>query len=60
LGYVSAALPGRADARLDLARPLGDRLFFAGEATSLQFMGDVHGAWLSGIDAANTAARALE
>jgi monoamine oxidase len=60
LGYVSAALPGRADARLDLARPLGDRLFFAGEATSLQFMGDVHGAWLSGIDAANAAARALE
>jgi monoamine oxidase len=59
LGYVSAALPGRADARLDLARPIDDRLFFAGEATSLQFMGDVHGAWLSGIEAAEAAARAL-
>ncbi|SMF63430.1 monoamine oxidase [Tistlia consotensis] len=58
-GYVSAALPGRADARLDLARPVDDRLFFAGEATSLQFMGDVHGAWLSGIEAAEAAARAL-
>ena len=59
LGYVSAALPGRADARLDLARPIDDRLFFAGEATSLQFMGDVHGAWLSGIEAAEAAARSV-
>lgn len=59
LGYVSAALPGRADARLDLARAVDDRLFFAGEATSSQFMGDVHGAWLSGIDAADAAARVV-
>jgi monoamine oxidase len=59
LGCFSAALPGRADARIDLARPVDDRLFFAGEATSLRFMGDVHGAWLSGIDAANAAARVL-
>jgi monoamine oxidase len=59
LGSFSAALPGRADARIDLARPIDDRLFFAGEATSLQFMGDVHGAWLSGIEAAEAAARVL-
>jgi monoamine oxidase len=47
-GYVSAALPGCADARLRLAEPLDDRLAFAGEATSMRFMGDVHGAWLEG------------
>jgi monoamine oxidase len=58
-GYVSAALPGRADARIDLAQPVDGRLFFAGEATSISFMGDVHGAWLSGIDAADEAARQL-
>ncbi|HXV24631.1 MAG TPA: NAD(P)/FAD-dependent oxidoreductase [Alphaproteobacteria bacterium] len=58
-GYVSAALPGLADARLNLLRPIDDRLFFAGEATSLNFMGDVHGAWLSGIEAAEAVARAL-
>jgi len=47
-GYVSAALPGCADARLGLAKPVDDRLAFAGEATSMRFMGDVHGAWLEG------------
>jgi monoamine oxidase len=58
-GYVSAPLPGLADARFDLARPIEDQLFFAGEATSLTFMGDVHGAWLSGIEAAEAVARTL-
>ena len=47
-GYVSAALPGCADARITLAAPVQKRLAFAGEATSLRFMGDVHGAWLEG------------
>ena len=47
-GYVSAALPGCADARAKLAEPVENRLAFAGEATSLRFMGDVHGAWLEG------------
>ena len=47
-GYVSAALPGCADARIKLAEPLQNRLAFAGEATSLRFMGDVHGAWQEG------------
>ncbi len=47
-GYVAAALPGCADARMKLAEPIDGRLAFAGEATSLRFMGDVHGAWLEG------------
>jgi monoamine oxidase len=50
-GYVSAALPGEAPARAELARDIDGRIFFAGEATHPRFMGDVHGAWLSGIDA---------
>ncbi|MFO0991812.1 MAG: NAD(P)/FAD-dependent oxidoreductase [Hyphomicrobiales bacterium] len=47
-GYVAAALPGSADARMKLAEPIDGRLAFAGEATSKRFMGDVHGAWLEG------------
>ena len=54
-GYVAAAQPGAADARQRLAEPVGERLFFAGEATSRCYMGDVHGAWLSGIAAAEAA-----
>lgn len=55
-GCFSAARPGRADARLDLARPIDDRLYFAGEACALDYIGDVHGAWFSGIAAAEAAA----
>ena len=32
-----------------LARPVGDRLLFAGEATSSEYSGYVHGAVLTGI-----------
>ena len=35
LGCYSHCLPGRADAREKLAQPVGDRLYFAGEATGL-------------------------
>jgi monoamine oxidase len=31
-----------------LAEPVSDRLFFAGEATNMQYLGTVHGAFLSG------------
>lgn len=54
-GCYAAARPGRADARADLACPVENRLFFAGEATSHDFIGDVHGAWFSGIRAAEAA-----
>ena len=36
----------------DMARPVGDRLFFAGEATHSRFPSTVHGALLSGRRAA--------
>lgn len=35
-----------------LAQPLGNRLFFAGEATSREHFGTAHGAYLSGLRAA--------
>jgi len=35
-----------------LAEPVGGRLFFAGEATSREYPGTVHGAYLSGLHAA--------
>jgi monoamine oxidase len=36
-----------------LARPIDDRVFFAGEATHRAYPGTVHGAYLSGIREAN-------
>lgn len=36
----------------ELAKPIADRLFFAGEATSSQYFATTHGAYLSGIRAA--------
>lgn len=56
LGAYAAAKPGQAHLRADLARPLGDRLFFAGEATHPEFYSTCHGAHLSGIDAVQTIA----
>lgn len=52
LGAYSGARPGRADARAALARPLDERLFFAGEATIADWHATVAGAHLSGIRAA--------
>ncbi len=55
--YARGALSYRpvgssATARRDLALPVSDRLFFAGEATSVDHPGTVHGALLSGRRAA--------
>lgn len=54
-GGYSAALPGEAHRRADLATPIGDRLFFAGEATHMDFYSTAHGAYLSGVAAAEAA-----
>jgi len=54
-GSYSFALPGHADDRAVLAAPVDDRLFFAGEACSPNFFSTAHGAWLSGITAADAA-----
>jgi monoamine oxidase len=59
-GSYSAALPGHGHRRADLASPLGDRLFFAGEACSPDFFSTCHGGYLSGIAAADAAAAALK
>ena len=50
-GAWSVALPGSADARQVLATPVEGRLYFAGEATSRNSYGTVHGARSSGIAA---------
>ncbi|AFY66533.1 FAD-dependent oxidoreductase [Geitlerinema sp. PCC 7407] len=50
LGAYSFIAAGAAPADYDtLAAPVGDRLFFAGEATSGDFAATVHGAYLSGL-----------
>ncbi|MEM9080827.1 MAG: NAD(P)/FAD-dependent oxidoreductase [Verrucomicrobiota bacterium] len=49
LGSYSARRPGVSRAMLkELGEPVGGRLFFAGEATSLDYPSTVHGAYLSG------------
>jgi len=58
-GSYSAALPGQWHQRAELARPIDDRLFFAGEATSSEFQATAHGAFLTGIAAAEAVARSL-
>src|SRR5207302_4841175 len=52
-GSYSYALPGKADCRCALAAPVGDRLFFAGEACSLNDFSTAHGAYLTGVAAAD-------
>jgi monoamine oxidase len=45
-------LPGKADCRAELAAPVDDRLFFAGEACSRSDYSTAHGAYVSGVAAA--------
>jgi monoamine oxidase len=52
LGSYSFALPGFADCRQTLAEPVDDRLFFAGEACSVSDFSTAHGAWHTGVTAA--------
>jgi monoamine oxidase len=54
-GSYSHALPGHAGDRAILAAPAEDRLFFAGEATHGRFYSTAHGAWESGVRAADEA-----
>jgi monoamine oxidase len=51
-GSYSYALPGAADCRAALAAPLDDRLFFAGEACSQSDFSTAHGAFATGVAAA--------
>ncbi|MGH6781762.1 MAG: flavin monoamine oxidase family protein, partial [Sphingomonadaceae bacterium] len=52
-GSYSYALPGCTAARSVLAKPWDERIFFAGEACSTQDFSTAHGAYQTGLDAAN-------
>jgi monoamine oxidase len=58
-GSYSYARPGHAGDRAVLASPVDDRLFFAGEACSPNFFSTAHGAYMSGIAAAEAALASL-
>jgi len=58
LGSYSAAVPGAAHQRKELARPIDDVLFFAGEACSAEFASTCHGAYLTGVAAVEAMASA--
>jgi monoamine oxidase len=59
LGSYSHALPGHAGDRAALRAPVEERIFFAGEATHATFYSTVHGAWESGLRAADEALASL-
>jgi monoamine oxidase len=58
-GAYSCALPGQAAARQLLALPFDNRIFFAGEATHRFDYSTAHGAYDSGVRAAEQAAASL-
>ena len=58
-GSYSYARPGHADDRAILAAPVDGRIFFAGEACSPNFFSTVHGAYETGIAAAEAALRSI-
>jgi monoamine oxidase len=51
-GSYSYALPDKSECRAALAVPVDDRLFFAGEACSRNDYSTAHGAYLTGVTAA--------
>lgn len=54
-GSYSCALPGQAGCRQKLAAPVDDRIFFAGEACSKHDFSTAHGAYRTGVAAAEQA-----
>jgi monoamine oxidase len=58
-GSYSHALPGHAGDRASLARPIDDRVFFAGEACIPGDFSTAHGAYKSGLAAAELIAATL-
>jgi len=59
LGAYSYAKPGYASDRSALSNPIGDRIFLAGEAVSAEAYASCHGAFQSGIEAAEKALEAI-
>lgn len=58
-GSYSYAVPGKADCRSALASPIENRIFFAGEACSVSDYSTAHGAYRTGIAAAEELLRGL-
>ena len=58
-GSYSCAVPGKGDARLQLVKPFDDRIFFAGEATHSSDFSTAHGAYETGVSAAQQVIRVL-
>ena len=58
-GSYSCALPGHVDDRAALARPVDDRLFFAGEACSSDQFGTAHAAFTTAVMVADRIIAAL-
>ena len=54
-GSYSIALPGKAEMWRQFSVPLFERIFFAGEANSIEYFGTIHGAWFSAVAAADQA-----
>jgi monoamine oxidase len=48
-GSYSVALPGKAHLRAQLSEPVGGKLYFAGEANSIDHFGTINGAWESAV-----------
>jgi monoamine oxidase len=59
LGSYSAARPGFAHWRAVLAQPVAERVFFAGDACTVDTFGEIRGAWASGAEAARRVATLL-
>lgn len=59
-GSYSYARPGHADSRAVLAASHEDRLFFAGEACSRSDYSTAHGAYRTGVQAADAVAESLD
>lgn len=59
LGAYAAARPGRHASRAVMGQPLGDRVFFAGEALAGRYVALVSGAYHSGQKTAETVIAAL-
>ncbi len=60
LGSYSGTAPGKGHVRAELAKPIDDTVFFAGEATHTSFFATCHGAYLSGIDQVQAIAKGLK
>jgi monoamine oxidase len=58
-GSYSVALPGKAHLRAQLSEPVGGKLYFAGEANSLDHFGTIQGAWESAVATAEKTLAAL-